>query len=923
MPFHFQVCYAVEAGRANCQNNKQITMHFRYFVLISVFFFGLLIGSLIQNPAHAFVGEDLKGQVFDTDDKWSFYLPEPVSFRSDITAPSEMLGFTPGEWHVRHDQIVAYMQRLAEESDRVSISEYGRTWQERPLFLMTISDPVNLANIDSLRRNHLNLADPSVSEEQNIEEMPVVTWLGYSVHGNEPSGTNAALITAYYLAAGEGDKIEELLQESVILLDPAYNPDGIDRFASWVNNNRSLTPSGNPDHREHREPWPNSRTNHYWFDLNRDWMPVQHPESRGRIRAYQSWKPNVLTDHHEMGTQSTYFFQPGVPSRDNPLTPARTFELTGKLAEFHADYLNKVSQLYWTEEVFDDFYPGKGSTYPDLQGTIGILFEQASSRGHLQESQHGELSFPETVRNQFLTSLSTLYGAKNLRVELLDHLREFHRSALEQAAEYPVRAWVFGDPHDRARNYHLLDLLDHHKIEIYELAGAVEMNGQRFEPGSAWIVPAGQPQYRLARTFFETRTEFADSIFYDVSTWTLPLAFDIPSAELDQDNFATGLLGERLSEPDFPEGRLFDAPEHDRASGGDHNDKHYAYLFEWNEYYAPRAAYRLMDAGLRLKAGTRTFDTETVDGIREFDYGTILVSPAIQDEELDYRKIRSLMKKVTKEDGVDVYGVRTGLTPRGIDLGSPSFESLEKPAVLVITGRGVNRYEAGEIWHLLDQRYRMPVSMADMRYLNSVDLSGYNTVVMVHGNYSGMPETFKSDLKRWIEDGNLLIAQKNAIRWISREGWLEVATDSLENPQLSAAAADLQYKDISALRGSEVIGGVILQAGIDRSHPLGYGFKRNTLPVFRNSTLFPEMPENRFATPVRYSENPLLSGYVSQTNQKMLPKRPVVLVGRMGSGRVIMNTDNPNFRGFWYGTNRLFANSIYFGRTISRHATID
>ncbi len=890
---------------------------------------------------------------------WSLILPEgtalqiPGSFRENITTPAEILGFEPGEWHVRHDQIVAYMYRLAEESDRIEIREYGRTWQRRPLLLLTISDPDNLASIDSLRANHLKLNDPSLSGELDTSQMPVVTWLGYSVHGNESSGANAALLVAYYLAAAEGEEVDRLLQESIVLLDPTYNPDGIDRFATWVNNNRSFTPSGDPYHREHRQPWPGSRTNHYWFDLNRDWMPVQHPESRSRVRTYQAWKPNVLTDHHEMGPQATYFFQPGVPSRDNPLTPQRTFELTAMLAEYHANYLNKVDQLYWTGEIFDDFFIGKGSTYPDLQGTVGILFEQASSRGHLQESRHGDVAFPVTIRNQFLTSLSTLYGARDLRIELLEHMRESASSAVEDARNNPVKAWVFGDPFDRARNAHLLDLLSHHAIRIHELEGSVTVDGHRFESGHAWIIPAEQPQYRLIRSLFEMRKEFQDSVFYDISTWTLPLAFDIPYAELDRRRYRENMLGAVITDPVFPTGRLrsgtsteassdvtspassetsnptpsrvaSDAlnpdPSADSATAHSPNQTGpYAYLFEWHEYYAPRAAYRLMEAGVRIKVATQPFRAVTAEGPHDFDFGTILVSTGIQDQ-VDADALRELIVKAANEDGVDVHVVNTGLTKRGIDLGSPSFQALEMPAVLVVTGDGVNAYEAGEVWHLLDQRYRMQVTMADIRYLNSVDLNRYNTVVMVHGNYQRVTEAFNERLKQWVEAGNALILQKGAVSWFAEQDLVDFNIQSAAYS--SSGISDFRYRDLASLRGSRVIGGVIMEAELDRTHPLGYGFKRDRIPVLRNSTLFLDDPENQFAVPVRYTEEPLLSGFVSTENRDWLPEIPVYLVARMGSGRVIMTTDNPNFRAFWFGTNRLFGNSLFFGRIIHRDATI-
>jgi hypothetical protein len=213
--------------------------------------------------------------------------------------------------------------------------------------------------------------------------------------------------------------VDSLLNETVILLDPSFNPDGLNRFASWVNTHKSQTLVTDPVSRELNEAWPGGRTNHYWFDLNRDWLYVQHPESQGRIAKFHEWKPNILTDHHEMGSNSTFFFQPGVPSRINPLTPQKNRELTAKIGTFHARYLDKIGSLYFTEEDYDDFYYGKGSTFPDVNGAVGILFEQASSRGHAQETINGVLSFPFTIRNQVTTSFSTLAAARALRTELL------------------------------------------------------------------------------------------------------------------------------------------------------------------------------------------------------------------------------------------------------------------------------------------------------------------------------------------------------------------------------------------------------------------------------------------------------------------------------------------------------------------------
>jgi hypothetical protein len=295
----------------------------------------------------------------------SYYLPKDVTYNQNIPTPKSVIGHEVGEWHVTHDKLVQYMYALAAASDRITIENRGATFEGRPLLLLTITSPTNHTNIEQIRLNHLNLAEEN-SASMNTQNMPIVVNQGFSIHGNEPSGSNAALAIAYYLAAAKGPKIDELLTHTVILFDPSFNPDGLQRFAYWVNSNKSKNSNPDSNDREYAEVWPGGRSNHYWFDLNRDWLPAQLPESRVRINTFHNWYPNILTDHHEMGTNSSFFFQPGIPSRTHPLTPQKNQDLTGEIANFHAKALDKIGSFYYSEEDYDDFYYGKGSTFPDI-----------------------------------------------------------------------------------------------------------------------------------------------------------------------------------------------------------------------------------------------------------------------------------------------------------------------------------------------------------------------------------------------------------------------------------------------------------------------------------------------------------------------------------------------------------------------------
>ncbi|REL39280.1 zinc carboxypeptidase [Rhodohalobacter sp. SW132] len=833
-----------------------------------------------------------------------YYLPDDITYNPAVPTPEEVIGHQVGEWHITHDKLVFYMRAVAEASDRVTYQEFAYTYEDRPLVMLTITSPENHSSLDRIKENHHRLKSPAESGDLDLSTMPVIINLGYSVHGNEPSGSNASLLMAYYYAAAQGDEIDEILENSVILLDPSLNPDGLQRFSTWANQHKSIHGTvTDPSSREYGEVWPGGRTNHYWFDLNRDWMPVQHPSSRGRIQLFQEWMPNVLTDFHEMGTNATYFFQPGVPERTHPLTPQRNQDLTMAIAEYHADALDDRQELYYTRERFDDFYYGKGSTYPDIFGSVGILFEQASSRGHAQESIHGVIEFPYTILNQVTTSFSTVKASIELREELLDHMRTFYREAENEASGSSVKGIVVGDSYDRARTWHLADLLSFHDIEMYTLAEDFENNGTSFSAGEAIVIPMEQTQFKFLEGIFEQRTEFPDSLFYDVSTWTLPYAFNLPFAELSQRQFSSSLMGDRIESPEFPEGRVI---------GG---RSQYAYLFEWDGYYAPRALHRLQNAGVKTKVSGTTFQSVTTGGVRDFDYGTILVPLGIQD--VDEMEIFRMMQQAAQEDGLDIYSVGRGLNPSGIDLGSPSFSILEKPETVILGGSGVRGNDVGEIWHLFDQRFHMPITILEKDRVGRSDLSRYNTMILVQGNYNDLSSNDVDEIKRWVRRGGTLILNKSAVNWGVREGLANV--EFVERP--SDDSEKRPYAELSDARGAQVIGGSIFHGELDLTHPLAYGYNREDITVFRNSNTFMKPAENPYATPLRYTSDPLASGYISDENLELIGDTASIIVSSYGRGRVISMIDNPAFRAFWFGTNKLLMNAVFFGDTISGAAS--
>ena len=810
-----------------------------------------------------------------------YYLPTDVSYNPNIPTPKSSIGHQVGDWHITHDKLVQYMYTLASSSDRITIENRGATFEGRPLLLLTITSANNHANIETIRQQHLELTQKEPSTI-NINEMPIVVQQGFSIHGNEPSGSNAALAVAYYLAAAQGPAIDTLLNNTVILFDPSYNPDGLQRFAYWANTNKSKNINPDPNDREYDEVWPGGRTNHYWFDMNRDWLPVQLPESRARIATFHKWMPNILTDHHEMGTNSSFFFQPGIPSRTHPLTPQQNQDLTGEIGSYHATAFDKIGSFYYSKESFDDFYYGKGSTFPDINGSIGILFEQASSRGHAQESVNGILTFPFTIRNQFTAALSTLEAAVAMRQKILSYQQEFYQQAFKEAAK--ADAIVFGDEKDPSKAYHLAEILMRQNIQVHKIANDFTSNGKHYTKESSYAVPKNQRQHRLINAMFEKRTKFKDSLFYDVSAWTLPLAFNL---DYNQD-IPTDKVGEKITTLTKP---AANAPKYSE----------YGYLMQWHDYYTPKALNMLLKKGIRAKVGMTPFTSQN----KEYDYGTILIP--VQNQDLSSKDIAKAVEEIVAQTGVTIDPANSGQTQK-INLGSNQFKALKLPKVAMLVGDGINPYDAGEIWHLFDQRYDMHITKLDTKNFRRVDLSKYTDIIMPATRGNALNKDAAKKLKTWIQNGGTLIGYKSAGKWLEKNEFMKMTFKSNKT-----TATDISFEQRSNYNGAQYIGGAIFQTTLDRSHPIAFGYKNKSLPVFRNTTLFVEADKNSYNNPIKYTASPLLSGYISLPNLELLKNTVPFKKAKLGRGNVLYFTDNTNFRAFWYGTNKLLMNAIFFG----------
>ena len=810
----------------------------------------------------------------------SFFLPDTCSFNKAVPTPAEVLGFEIGEFQTTPEQGVSYIKALAAASDRVAVKQYGWTHEHRPLYLVFISTPENIRNLETLKAEHAKLSDPNADGSTNG---PLVNWFGNSIHGNETSGFNASLLLAYYLAAAQTPYVQKVLQNTIVIIDPMINPDGIGRFAAWVNSHRSATPNLDDQELEHIEGWPGNRSNHYWFDLNRDWINQTQPESSSRAVEMLAWKPNIYTCAHEQGSDANYHFSPGEPTRVHPLIPDECQAFIRRLAkDYYAPAFDKQGLMYFSGEVYDDYYPGRGREYMDFYGGIALLWEEQSSRGFLRNTVNGVLSFPQSIHNQLTTEMATLLGGLDMREELLAYQKNYYRTTSREGSGF----YVFGSSDDAAATYKLAQTVARNDVEIYKLGKKLTVGGKTFVPDSAYVVPVRQANHRMVEALFEIRETYADSLSYDITGWTMPMAFNLAYAKAP-----TATLGDKFDEKDVPAGK------YSRAS--------YAYAFEWTGFYAPRALYRLLSEGVFAKVAQGKFSAEG----KVFSRGTIVVPLGTLYQSVPEARIHELMATIAREDWVDVYALSSGFAS-GHNIGSANFSTARLPRIAVVGSTDAASVAVGGLWHLMDQHYHIPLSILPSESLASLDLERYN-VLFVTSAQNSMSAAAVAKIKSWVERGGTLVTFEQGHQFLRKLGLEGLKTKSQAFP------TDIAYDNIATASRAQSIPGVILDAKIDISHPLCWGYRNAELPVFKNNAIMLEPLQNKLRTPVVHPSKVLLSGNMLPRLQEMLADTPVAVLTALGSGRVISFTIDPNFRAVWYGTAKLTANAIYWPETVS------
>ena len=805
---------------------------------------------------------------------------------TNLLSPSQFLDYPLGQWHLRHDQINFYLKQLARESNKVSIEKSGQSHEARQQLTAVISSANNQARLGEILQQRQKV------KSGDAQQGPLVIWLAYSIHGDEASGAHAALKLSHLLASSNEQWITRLLDEAVILITPSQNPDGLDRFSNWTNNYRGQVDVSDNNHKEHRQNWPSGRSNHYFADLNRDWLFLRHPESQGRVALFHKWQPHYVGDFHEMGRDQSYFFQPGVPSRTHPLTPRDNQVLTEKLAKFHQQALDELKQSYFSRQMFDDFYYGKGSTYPDINGSIGVLFEQARPRGQVQSTKNGEIRLQEAIHNQVATSISSLKGSLALKDELLEYQSEFYQGRDKTLKRGRQQGFLIGAASNANRISDLSGLLEQHHIEFYYLTKTITQGKLNFAAQTSLFIPVNQPQKSLLLAMFDNRTEFTDPTFYDVSSWNLEQAYHlqlIRNTKLDID-----VLSKKRP----------------KASPFNVDEQAVALLINWQQDNAAPVLQQLLQTGIRAKFAGKPFSIK-VDGIDvNFPAGSLQIP--LKQPGNSAAEITAKLTELQKQYTLDIASVNTSSSVSGIDLGSPDFHPMKPIKPLLVTGHGTNASEVGELWYYLDTKLAVPVTLVDVERLTRLTLSDYSHIILPGGSYSSLDEKFARKLGQFASLGGTIIAQKGALSWLNKGHLLKTDLKEARFYNQLFDSTNLSFADREKLEARQSIGGAILELTLDPTHPLSFGIRGNRLPILKNKALGLTETSTPFIVAAKYSEEPLLSGYLAEEYQRSFSMSPAILLEPRGKGAIVILADNLMFRNIWLGSEKIYANALYF-----------
>ncbi len=856
------------------------------------------------------------------DPRWLLPVPE-LKPDPRVPALADVVGHAWAEDITSHAEMERYLESLAKAaSDRVAMVSYGKSYEGRRLGYLVITSPENLRRLESIRAANLALADPRATPPEKARSLaasvPAVVWIACCIHGNETSSPEAAMLAAYHMAADRRPETEALLRNVVFLLDPMQNPDGHERFVNAYREMRGPVPDPSPLASERTERWPGGRFNHYGFDMNRDWFLQSQRETLGKAAAYLRWQPHLYCDAHEMGHDATYYFVPPAGPR-NPLVLPFQVEWLERLGRHLGGRFDERGFAYTTREMFDDFFPGYGSSWPLFHGALGVLWEQAGVRGLVVDrSDETQLALHDAVRHHYTSMIATIEFAAQNRQRLAQDFYEARLRGIQQGKEGPVRHYFLLAQRHPDRAADLAALLGRNGVEVRRVSAPVEVvatsarTGQKRRqtvPAGSYHIPLAQPASRLARALLDRHVDmgrefvnrqlqrkqqrFPDEI-YDVTAWSLPLAFDVEC-------LATGDVVEVKSRPGdaiLPPGEIV---------GG---KAKVAYLVPGSDR-AMRALAVWLRQGLRVHVADQPFRLEKED----FARGTLILRTAENPEDLAAR-----LEESAKRFGLRIHAAQTGFVTEGAHFGGPHVRWVRPPKVVLLVDQPA-RYTVGHTWHLFDQSLGYPVTRVAGRHLGRLDLTKYNVLILPDGDYGGAGAPGEKEIARWkswISEGGTLIAIQGAAAWAADKKVGLLRSQVRKKPGVGEPAAlGKRPSEAPAEESGEPpdpVPGAFLRATVFEEHWLTFGLG-DSLDVFRkgNLMLVPPAAKGRSVVTFAGRDQLLSSGFCWPETLALAAETSYLIHQPLGEGHVVAFADDPNYRAMYPALQRLFINAVMFG----------
>ena len=849
-------------------------------------------------------------------------------YRQQVASVEDILGYPLGSRVSSPEQIRRYYDYLAaSHSDYIRLVPYAQSWQGRELFYVVISSPQNLARLSQFEGNMRRLADPRAIDDSEarelINETPASVWIANSVHGNEISPAEASMALAYHLLADRSRKTQGLLKDTIVYIDPLQNPDGRARFVSRYYATVGLEPSADRISAEHNEPWPNGRTNHYLFDLNRDWLALTQPETRGRIAAFQQVYPLLFVDAHEMGGDSPYYFSPEAHPY-NPFITGPQREVLEWVGRNNAAWFDEFGYDYFTREVFDAFYPGYGASWPLYHGSISMTYEMGSARGHHFKTRDGEtLTYGDGVQQNFVAFMSTIELAAARGHELKQRFYEYRKGAIEQGSRGEVRSYIFAAQRDSAGHHKLASVLTEQGIEVQRADAAFSACNTEYDAG-AYIVNTTQPTYHLIRTLLDNDVPMdADFIaeqerlrannlpdqIYDVTAWSLPMMFNL---EVQTCNRAP-----RVATSRFAGKRI--------ATGDVSNpEAKYGYLVPWGDMSAVRFLSAALREGLTVRSSDLAF---THDDETPYPAGSLILSRAGNPHDLSAK-----VKQIAHDSGAQVHGIDSSWMRSGPNVGSGNVKTIHSPNVAMVWDRPTNVLSAGSARYVIEQEANYPVTAIRPAQLRSADLSNYHVLLMpatASGSYSqALGAQGRENLRNWVRGGGVLITLGNATRFVV-EGEEALLNSSLENKANANREVNFEATNSDIISSREHynqriqnaeakpdwVSGVLTRVHVDQEHWLTAGVDNHIYSMFVGNDIYSPLTINHGRNVANFAaaDEVLASGYLWQDNRHQIAYKPLVMVQQQGRGMVISFTQEPNYRAYVDGMHLLLMNAIFRG----------